>query len=241
MIPDSHEIPIRPHSPEKVIHSPRRPAVSSPPADRMASGRPPGIGWGLPTQPSGDDQEAARPGVPGWLSVARVPFAAPRVPKATLAACLGCSGFGGQRQRLFLRGRPRVTRTVRSRRQPCPERSARDVQRPEWTVRDMSDVANATFAATRSGRTRSLTQRPERSAGDNDDVPNGPPATFNAPSGPLATCVMPQEVRSRHRGAVAGPTTPELTNSIVQRPERTVRDMSDVANAASLRAWGGTA
>jgi hypothetical protein len=52
--PGAHGCPIRSNSRAKVIHSPRRPAVLSAPAGRMASGRPPGTGWGLPTQPSGD-------------------------------------------------------------------------------------------------------------------------------------------------------------------------------------------
>jgi hypothetical protein len=54
-----HESPIDPNPQPEVIHNPLRPAISSPSADRMASGPPPGIGWGLPTQPSGvADREA---------------------------------------------------------------------------------------------------------------------------------------------------------------------------------------
>jgi hypothetical protein len=54
----AHESPIGTDSQAEVIHSLRRPGVLSEPAGRLASGPPPGIGWGLPTQPSGGvDQE----------------------------------------------------------------------------------------------------------------------------------------------------------------------------------------
>jgi hypothetical protein len=51
---EAHESPTRSNSSAEVIHSPGEWKFSSPQADRMASGLPPGIGWGLPTQPSGD-------------------------------------------------------------------------------------------------------------------------------------------------------------------------------------------
>jgi hypothetical protein len=50
----AHESPIGTDSQAEVIHSLRRPAVLPVPAGRMGSGPPPGIGWGLPTRPSGD-------------------------------------------------------------------------------------------------------------------------------------------------------------------------------------------
>jgi hypothetical protein len=60
----SHESPLRTNSPKEVIHSPRRPGIPSAPADRMASGPPPGFGRGLPTQPSGDDGQEMRSAPP---------------------------------------------------------------------------------------------------------------------------------------------------------------------------------
>jgi arabinofuranan 3-O-arabinosyltransferase len=71
-----HESPTHSNSPEEVIHNPARPAILSATPDRMASGRPPGTGWGLPTQPSRDGlrKTILRPGPGGarWVPVALV-------------------------------------------------------------------------------------------------------------------------------------------------------------------------
>jgi hypothetical protein len=74
----THESPIDPDSPAEVVHNPRQPGISSPSADRMASGPPPGIGWGLPTQPAGDaDRESAISGGTVRVGEVEVRFRAP--------------------------------------------------------------------------------------------------------------------------------------------------------------------
>ena len=83
-----HESPIRSNSPEKVIHTPREPGVSSPPADRLASGRPPGIGWGLPTQPSGGRQNSESRTPEGACGAERPSSPGPTTPAAQRLSAL---------------------------------------------------------------------------------------------------------------------------------------------------------